>query len=251
MNIIKTFTLRTDQPDTFRVYWTNSPVRAGGLIKVRIQSKIEDMAIAAELAAMQYLLEDKRVIGTNTVGNSPTRLYVSQGAIRKLQLNKSDKAHLAPYANFLTTRFAGCQMCVEKDSRWFDGFMPETVDELTVNQPKRETICLTGLGDVSVTQHVLQRISDRLLTESKQANSCSAAWKKLNEVASDPLIQEVSRQGIWNTVKYARQNKHEGRYFLNSRRNLILVVTDNPGEGKRLVTAYPANKQFAQMPLAA
>jgi hypothetical protein len=77
------------------------------------------------------------------------------------------------------------------------------------------------------------------------------AWKKLKEIAADSTVREVTRQGLWVAVKYAHQGKQQGRYFLNARRNLVLVVTDNPGEGKRLVTAYPATKQFHALPMAA
>ena len=251
MNILKTYTVATERPGTFLVYWTNSPVRPSGVIKVRVLAKTEDVQIVAELAAMQHLLEEKRAIGTNLVGNPNTRLTISQGAIRKLQRNQSDKAHLAPYANFLTTRFAGCQLSVEKDTRWFDGVDLNSAEELLVSEPRREMIKVTGLGEVSVTQHVLNRFSDRFLPETKTDNVGRLAWKKLLETAADPMVREVVRAGIWNAVKYARQNKHEGRYFLNSRRNLILVVTDNPGEGKRLVTAYPANRQYFQLAQAA
>src|SRR3989339_230110 len=99
MNILKTYTVATQQPDTFLVYWTNSPIRPGGVLSVHVRQIVEDPQIAAELAAMQHLLEEKRVIGSNTVGNPNTRLTVSQGAIRKLQRRQSDKVHLAPYAN--------------------------------------------------------------------------------------------------------------------------------------------------------
>lgn len=251
MNILKTYNVATQQPGTFLVYWTNSPIRPGGVLKVRVLQKVEDPQIAAELAAMQHLLEEKRVIGSNLVGNPNTRFTVSQGAIRKLQRRQSDKVHLAPYANFLTTRFAGCQLVVEKDTRWFDGFEPESVEELVVIEPRLEMIKVTGLGEVSVTQHVLNRLGDRFLFETKQKNLARTAWKKLSEITSDSSVSEVLRTGIWNTVKYARHGKHEGRYFLNARHNLVLVVTDNPGEGKRLVTAYPANGQFTQMSKAA
>jgi hypothetical protein len=251
MNMLKTYTVTTALPDTFLVYWTNSPIRPGGVLKVRVLSRIEDAQIAAELAAIQHLLEEKRVIGTNLVGNPNTRLTISQGAIRKLQRNQSDKAHLAPYANFLTTRFAGCQLCVDKDTRWFEGVELNAAEVLLVSEPRREMIKVTGIGEVSVTQHVLNRFTDRFLPETKTDNVCRTAWKKLLETAADPLVREVVRSGMWNSVKYARQNKHEGRYFLNSRSKLILVVTDNPGEGKRLVTAYPANKQFVQLAQAA
>ena len=59
MIILKTYTMPTPQAGVFLVYWTNSPVRPGGALKVHITNTIEDASIAAELAAMQYLLEEK------------------------------------------------------------------------------------------------------------------------------------------------------------------------------------------------
>lgn len=146
MNTLKTHTLTTSQPDTFLVYWTNSSVHPSGLIKVRVTAKMQDAHIAAELAAMQHLLEEKCVIGSNLVGNANTQLVVSLGAIKKLRRCQSDKSHLAPYANFLTTRFAGCPISVDKDTRWFDGFVPDTEEDLLVSGPRRETLKVTGLG---------------------------------------------------------------------------------------------------------
>jgi len=247
MNLLKTYTIQTSQADTFLVYWTNSSIRPGGLLRVRILPQIQDPQIAAELAALQYLLEEEQVIGNNLSGNPFTRLYVSQGAIRKLQHKKSGKAHLAPYANFLATRFAGCPLIVDKDSRWFEGFTPDSVEELRVEEPCWETIKFTGLGDVAVTRHVLERIADRFLPEAASDRMASTAWKKLLETAADPALREIPCQSSWKAVKYAQQGKQEGRYFLHPHRKLVLVVTDNPGEGKRLVTAYPTNEQLHQL----
>jgi hypothetical protein len=251
MNILKTYTLATQEPNTFLVYWTNTSKRPGGSIKVRVTAKMQDAHIAAELAAMQHLLEEKCVIGSNLVGNANTQLVVSLGAIKKLRRCQSDKSHLAPYANFLTTRFAGCPISVDKDTRWFDGYTLGTTENLLVSGPRRETLKVTGLGDVAVTQHVLNRFADRFLSESCKDKLAQTAWKKLKEIAADPAVREVTRQGLWVGVKYAYQKKQQGRYFLNGRRNLVLVVTDNPGEGKRLVTAYPATQQFRVLPMAA
>jgi hypothetical protein len=251
MNVLRTYTITTHQPDTFLVYWTNSSNRPGGLIKVRVTTGMPDAHIAAELAAMQHLLEDKAVIGSNLVGNPNTKLIVSVGAIRKLRHCQSDKSHLAPYANFLTTRFAGSPISVDKDIRWFDGFSPEVTENLIVTGPRRETLKVSGFGEVAVTQHVLDRFADRFLPESSQDKLAQTAWKKLKEIAADPTVREVTRHGLWCGMKHAQQGKNEGRYFLNCRRNLVLVITDNPGEGKRLVTTYPATRQFHAMPIAA
>lgn len=249
MNLLKTYTFATELQDTFLVYWTNSVIQPKGVLRVQIQPEILDKIILAELAAMRHLLEDKGVAGKNIIGNAFTKLVVSSGAIRKLQAMRSDKSHLAPYANFLTTRFAGGKISVSKDTRWFDGFQPECIDELQVTEPCRESLRIAGLDEVSVTNHVLERIADRLLVESDR--SAQAAWKKLVSLTSDPTIHEVSRQSLWAGVKKGLHGKFEGRYFLNPRSNLILVVTDNHGEGKRLVTTYPATRHFQVMPKAA
>ena len=249
MNLLKTFTLATENPDTFMVYWTNTLMRPRGLLRICVMPQVEDRQIVAELAAMRYLLEDKAVVGNGIVGNTGTRLIVSLGAIRKLQAMKSDKPHLAPYANFLTTRFAGCPVSVDKDKSWFDGFPPESAEDLLVSAPKRETLTVAGYGEVSVTHHVLERIADRFLSAAER--SAQTAWKKLLEVASDASVREVARHALWASAQYDRPGKQEGRYFLNARRNLVLVVTDNPNEGKRLVTAYPVSKQFHELPRAA
>lgn len=251
MNILKTRTIPTHQADTFLVYWTNSLIRPGGLLKVRVHPNIEDRHIAAELAAMQHLLEEKGVVGRNVVGNACTKLVVSLGAIRKLHRRQSDKVHLAPYANFLTTRFAGCKLDVDKNTRWFDGFQPESAEDLLVGEPRRETVKVAGLGEVTVTQHVLDRFADRFLPETVKDKVAQAAWKKLTEAASDPSVREVARHGIWTAAKHAHHGKQEGRYFLNVRRNLVLVVTDNSGEGMRLVTTYPVTGQFHDLSKAA
>ncbi len=251
MHILKTHTLAAQDSNTFLVYWTNSTKRVGGLIKVRVTVNMQDAHIAAELAAMQHLLEERGVLGSHLVGNANTKLVVSLGAIKKLRRSQSDKSHLAPYASFLTTRFAGSPISVDKDTRWFDGFTPDTVEDLLVGGPRRETLKVTGLGNVAVTQHVLDRFADRFLPELSQDKLAQSAWKKLKEIAGDPTVREVTRQGLWVGVKCARHGKQEGRYFLNARRNLVLVITDNPGEGKRLVTVYPATGQFLALPMAA
>lgn len=244
MHILKTHTLTTPQADTFLVYWTNSLIRPGGLLRVRVARQIEDAHIAAELAAIQHLLEDKGVIGNAVVGNANTHLIVSLGAIKKLQRMGSDKAHLAPYANFLTTRFAGCKLSVDKNARWFEGFTPVCVEDLLVGEPRRETVKVAGLGEVSVTQHVLDRFADRFISDIAANKIAQAAWKKLGDVASDPSLREVTREGIWTKTKYAQQGKQEGRYFLNSKRNLVLVITEDKHKCLKLVTTYPATGQF-------
>jgi hypothetical protein len=260
MNTLKTHVCPAAQPDSYLVYWTNNQRSPKGVIRIRLTAQIEDRAIAAELAAIQHLIEDKAVLGNTLIGCPTTKLIVCHGAIRKLQRQQSDKVHLASYAHFLTTRFAGCQVSVDSDTRWLDGYTPEAVEDLLVSGPRRETITITGLGQVTVTQHVLERFAERGLSKPRlrdteqakpTAKTNATAWKKLLELAADPTVREVKRRSLFAAANHSSAQKQEGRYFLNSSKRLILVVTDNPREGKRLVTTYPASAQFRDMPHAA
>ncbi|MEI7843874.1 MAG: hypothetical protein WCI39_12695 [Gallionellaceae bacterium] len=251
MNTLKTYTAPTLQANTFLVFWTNNLISVKGVIKVRVTAGIEDREIVAELAAIQHLIEDKGVLGQGIVGSATTQLIVSRGAIPKLHRRQSNKAHLAPYANFLTTRFAGCKISVEKDTQWLEGNVSNSAESLLVSGPHRETIYVAGLGNVMVTQHVLDRFIDRALKDVSADKAKPTAWKKLTEIVSDPSLREVARNSLWAGVNHSANGKQEGRYFLNSKKKLILVITDNPGEGKRLVTTYPATSQFSELPKAA
>lgn len=238
MNFLKTYTLPTAEADTFLVYWTNTNMSPRGVIKVCVNAVQEDRNIVAELAAMRHLLEDKEVVGRTLGGNQNTQLIVSLGAIRKLRRMQSGKAHLAPYANFLTTRFAGCPIEVNKDTCWFEGLPAESAEVLPVNAAHRESVLVSGYGEVSVTHHVLKRIADRFPLSAACAEQM--AWRFLREVSAAPSLHEVVRK----STKASPRLDLEGRYFLNTERDLVLVVTDNPGEGKRLVTTYPSNNAF-------
>lgn len=251
MNFLKIYTVPTSHPETFLVHWTNSTTRFKGTLKVRVTAQINDRNIAAELSAFRHLLEDKEVLGNNLVGNAGSHLICSLGAIRKLRNGESDKSHLAPYANFLKTRFAGCPLSVDKRTDWFQHIEPETTDDLLVTGPRRETIVISGLGEVAVTEHVLERFAARYLQEQTSKQTAHQAWKKLCDTASHKSVREVTRNSLWASSNHNNNGKQEGRYFLNPNKNLVLVVTDNPREGKRLVTTYPASRHFQAMPKAA
>jgi hypothetical protein len=251
MNILKTYAVATSEPDQFLVYWTNSPVNPRGVLKIRITANIEDRAIAAELAAVKHLLDQKCVLGQKLVGNAGIRISVSSGAIRKLMLRKSNKMHLIPFAQFLTTRYAGCQLSVSKDKRWFEGFVPNAVEDLLVSRPQFETIHVRGIGDVIVTQHILDRFAERFLYDTPLDKRTSMAWRKLVELASDSGVHEVSRLSPWADMRNIESGKREARYCLNPNKKRILVITDNPKEGKRLVTTYPASPYFKALRKAA
>ena len=248
MNKLKVFTQPTDSPDTYLVYWTNNLICPKGVIKAIVPGQMEDKMIAAELRAIQYLLEERWVLGEHAIGNANMLLIVSLGAIKKLKHKRSDKAHLARYAEFLCTRFAGCKLEIDKDDRLFkEGNLEQT--ELIVTAPVPENVELRGIGRVSVTRHVLERLAKRLPAD--RAADPAKAWKMLQRMASDPSVKEVGRNSdVFTRLSFLKRGQNEGRYFLNPKMNMILVVADN-ARGKNLVTTYSANSRFFNMTAAA
>lgn len=252
MNILRVHTIATAQADSFQVYWTNSDKRVGGLLNVSVASPIADKHIVAELAALQHLLEVKAVLGEQFVGTNNTSLFVSLGAIRKLRRAVSDKSHLAPYANFLTTRFAACRLYVSKDTDWFKSASISQTQELTVSEPLRETVTVTGLGKVAVTQHVLTRLAQRFMKDIPAKKVAPTAWKNLVAWASDSSVREVKRDSVYPMQRIGKYTSDEAcetdsRYFLNRNLGMVLVVTNKPHEGNRLVTTYSANRHFHEL----
>lgn len=251
MNFLKAMTRPTELDDTFDIRWTNTIMRPRGVIRVKVSDQIEDRHIVAELSALKHLLEEKEVLGKNLAGGAKIKLIVSHGAIRKLQRNQSDKGHLVPYVNFLTTRFADCQITVDKDTSWFDGTPPETFDNLLVTGPQRETLMLKGFGEVAVTQHVIERYIDRFLPGEDQTKATNKAWRKLSLLTSDSSVREVSRKSLWAGVHAQDQGRQEGRYFLNRKHDLVMIVASDRRGQKQLVTVYRANYQFRELAKAA
>ena len=248
MQKLKVFSRPTDCPDTFQVFWTNNPQRPGGVINITVLDQLEDKIVIAELRAIQYLLEERQVLGDHVIGNANTRITVSLGAIRKLKQGRSDKAHLARYAEFLCTRFAGCRLEVDKDDRVFRS-QPSEQAALSISAPVLETIQVHGFGEVAVTRHVLERLAARLPQD--RARDPANVWKLLQRMAADRSVREVFRDcGTFTRLDYQRNGQGEGRYFLSPKLNMILVVADNV-RGRNLVTAYQADQRFSNLQAAA
>lgn len=249
MNVLKVHTYPTEQPDVFMVRWTNSMVNPGGTIRVTVPHQIDDRHIVAELSAIQYLLEDREVLGENLAGKPTTQIIVSQGAIKKLMHGRSGKEHLATYANFLRTRFAGSRIEVDKDDRIFVGQAQNQVEDLVIGTPRPETITVNGIGEVQVTRHVLEKLAIRL--PGSENKEISSLWRKLKVIASDKAVREVTRdRRLFAGIAYSVKGKKEGRYFLNPKLDMVMVITSNT-RGRQLVTAYPANGKFSELRKAA
>lgn len=194
----------------------------------------EDAKIIAELYGIQYLLEVKEVVGNNVAGHENTHLFVSLGAIKKLARMGSDKQHIAEYAKFLITRFKGCPIEVIKNEKWLSTEeMP--IIELDASEPLDEKIEVTGIGEVVLTAHVVEKYSERFGIEV-----IGDARRKLRRIAGEPKVREIEKNNPKTKIKFALKGKEEGRYFYHPTQDVIMVLANNAKGNLAMVTVYPA-----------
>lgn len=186
----------------------------------------------------QVMLDGARVL-------SGLSQLVAAGMTQHVRMNREGEPGLPPCpADDLADGIIG-----ERSLAFADEHIGQV--RILVSGPRQETIRLRGLGEVSVTRHVLDRFVDRVLVDQSSDQAMQLAWKKLSRLAEHQSVTEVSRQSLWAGVIHNRNGKHEGRYFLNSVQQMVMVVTDNPNEGPRLVTTYPVTRHFHQIEKAA
>lgn len=218
------------------MYWTNTtmlPLAQRGVIRVLVDQDEEDAGIIAELHAIQYLLEIVEVAGENRAGDKNLTLIVSYGAIRKLARMGSDKRKLSDHALFLTTRFNGSNITVDKNDKWIK---PESEASITLDSAEmfEETFPIKGVGKVRVTAHVVEQFAERF-----GMPFTGEAWRKLMKIASDERIHEVDSTSARKRLKYELKGRNEGRYFHHPTQDAILVVVnDKLGGEPVLVTTY-------------
>ena len=203
MNILRLITKPTEDPCLFDIYWTNTVQSPRGIVKVRVPANMEDKGIVAELYALQYLLEVAEVIGADLAGNPNSKLIVSYGAVKKLAGMRADKLHLVEFARFLTTRFKGCPVEVDKNEKWFQGFDLAVTHELYANKPIEETVLVHLIGDVHLTYHIVERLAERLSENKEVAVPLGVAWRMLRNLAREEFVIEVEKNNQKTRLKYA------------------------------------------------
>lgn len=223
----------------FDVYWTNTNLESvRGIAHVTVPPG-DDRAIIAELHTLQYLLEVEEVIGENLAGGDTINLVVSTGSIKKLSRKASSKQSLLKHAKFLTTRFKGCQIDVEKDRDWTKSHpAPVKIVTLDASVPFEDTIIVHGLGEVSITAHVVERFAERLSEERATHFSMGEAWRLLRGLAGDSRVHEVEKTGKKLRIEYALKGGQEVRYFMHPNRWLFVCSKHDRQNRLALVTAY-------------
>lgn len=217
---------RPGEGNQFQVYWMTGLVKKG-IVNVSVPDSWRDRDIVAELAALQFLLEEKCVVGHDRCGNK-LFINVSFGAIKKLVRRDSDKVHLTRHSIFLTTRFAGATLVVKKADDWLEG-CESVQDTVDASQPVPEKINLYGVGEVEVTGHAIDAFFERRGLLDK-----GDAWRRLRNMAQDDSIMPFQKHK--NALDKAR-HRQVGELYWHPHTEWMFVITRQMGKVK-LVTMY-------------
>lgn len=239
MNYLNVLTVPTVDPLVFDTYWATGQTAKGRVIVTVTPDFPDDGRIVAELGAVRYLLEDRNVCGHDKTARGLV-VTCSCGAIRKLLREESFKSYLAPYANFLRTRFLGIAVEVEKRKlAWADEGCDRDTAELVVDAPIPASLHLGEFGEVEITGHAVQRYAERFGVRPDRA------WRRLREQA--PGVCDLGK--VTSSMWKALSNFVEARIGVNREESVIFVVV--PPARKRtlpsLVTVYAPSQHSVQL----
>ena len=238
MNELHLTTNPTNNPRVFDVYWMTGLLQKG---RIRITVPyLDDGLTAAELAAAQYLLTVKNACGHNKAG-AGLIIYASSSEIPNLIGGISLKAYLAPYGNFLRTRFLG--VVVEHRVApfdWADELCEAQVDFIEVEKPAVTVIEVSGVGPVELTAHAVEKYINRFDRKPEKA------WREITRISRDAKPAVLLGRNVMHDIKHRRP----GQYVLDEKRGVMLVIAqpDRPGMLPRLVTVVKpeANARVAE-----
>lgn len=231
---LQTLSCKTDNNHIFEVHWLKNDQH--GCLQIELHTKEQkDQHIIAEMFAIHHLVVNREVCGNNRYGNNLV-LAVSSGAIKKICLGKSTKTHLDAWSGTLKLRLRDADIKVINTRDWINK-PPVTQEIIHIHTPPIETHFMHGVGQVALTEHVLDRFYERNLNSSYKN-----AMKKLIEMLADTGLQRVvlpDRVLLHKKMKYP--NHHHTRYFYNPRTNWQFVVDTRPNRLPVVMTAYPLN----------
>ena len=226
MNELHLTTNPTHNPRVFDTCWMTGLERKGR-IQITVPN-LDDARTAAELAAMEHLLTKMNVCGHNKAGAGLV-IHASCSAILDLMNGVSPHGYLAPYVNFLRTRFFGATVKIcEAPFVWADERCEAQVTYMEVEEPAVTVIDVAGVGEVELTAHAVEKYVNRFERQPVKA------WRELIRIAREVKPAVLEGRNVLHDIKHRRP----GRYVIDERRSVMFVIAEPDSVGKmpRLVT---------------
>ena len=226
MNHLRLFTVPTPMPNVFETLWSTGMV-VKGVVRSRMPP-MEDARMAAEMAVAYHLLVERNVSGHNKTG-AGLILDFSGGVVRKLLREESEKPHLARYANFLRTRFLGCEIRVEnRHPDWATDDCYADLTDLVVAEPAVCCIDVPNLGPCELTGHAVDQFQARFGLPPVKI------WSKFCKIAKTLRPAENYQRRPVNDVKHRRPG---ARWVtISGEVGVVITPPTRPGRRPAIVT---------------
>lgn len=225
VNILRTAVqANVEEKDVYNVFWMAGLERKG-LLKVKTKPFLAGRFVAAELAGIKWLLETANVCGHDKTG-AGLQLFFSSAETLDLVEKRSVASHLAPYANFLHTRFYGCEVDLDSDKWWVSDGCEKEVAEISA-EPTLTSLHIPCLGEVELTAHAVEMYVLRFDRKPTRA------WRELLKHAQTAKeIHFVDRHPVFDV-----QHKNPGKHYATKGGHIFVVTPANQDWPKpRLVT---------------
>jgi hypothetical protein len=178
------------------VHWCTGATKSG-IVRVTIVPPVSDVGVAAELAAVNYLLLQKCVLGENRTGVG-IKLVFSRGAVKKLVRKDSSKYDLTIWARYLSTRFRDSVLEVDKEPIKHAAEPP--LDVIKVEAPPKAQMFSPKVGWFEVTIHALERYMSR-----SNCGVITRAWSSMQRRMLNPdLVPAKIPETVlsWKKIKH-------------------------------------------------
>lgn len=235
MNHIRVFA--TAHNNQIRVYANdNFDAPAPVAIDIALDPSTRENLIRAELLAMRFAMSEIHMGGIDRAHGIGVSLTCSYGAIRKLTRKESAFAELAPYAQFLCTRYSGAEVQVEnRRPAWADDSQVIATYQLD-GTPVFESVA-ARFGQFIPTCHAVERMVERGI--------CTNAAKAY-QTLSNHFAGEYTVEMEWNSDASKRCRAKYGKFsrlvYHKDSRAMYVITQDKHLPFPAIVTAYKVNR---------
>lgn len=244
MMILSTIPVAVKNTNNVRVYWSTG-MRKHGVVTVDVKQQ-KDREIIAELAAIRYLVFDKKVFDRRPVGGSGYQLRVYSGAVKKLAQRRSEKPHLVAHALFLSRSFSGVNITVMKQKvtdplfGTVDTWIYDCISLPGSSGQAVQEHWSTAIGPLCITQHAIEQFEKRLNLQNRDplANPVASLLRALN-VGPERFVRVrlPAKARLQKALKYDQKARVE--HWKDIRSGLHLsVARENPADPGTLLTCF-------------
>jgi hypothetical protein len=195
---MKLTTTTTKNSDQITVNWATNAHQGTYYVENTLNATVDDEKAIAELAVIKYLIFEMEIFNHFAVDNVNCEFCVSQGVIKKLLSNHSNKTHLKIYTQFFRT-LVSHKITTHKKSL-IGGVTALTIENSHALPPLPTKMKSNNLGgEVVMTVRAMERFAER--SEHQLANP----WKTIYKHVSNKNFKQIS---LPNKVKKHKLNKY-------------------------------------------